>query len=163
MRLETSIFSILEKDDYINVSNINQEIILDSYRRLSNFDHIYQIAVLDMLKMLLAYDNKPSKELFSLIKDISDWIFEESKDNIPIEIKLLNRLQIIKRERDFNEGEKAQLVQLNENSDVECKLAANILLGYKDAARIYFNKLSKERQEIFKSFPIYRFYKDLNV
>lgn len=158
-----SIFSILEKDDYINVSNINQEIILDSYRRLSNFDHIYQIAVLDMLKMLLAYDNKPSKELFSLIKDISDWIFEESKDNIPIEIKLLNRLQIIKRERDFNEGEKAQLVQLNENSDVECKLAANILLGYKDAARIYFNKLSKERQEIFKSFPIYRFYKDLNV
>lgn len=155
-----SAFSILEKEDYMNVSNINHEIILDSYKRLSNFDHIYQIAILDMLKMLSAYDEKPNEKLFNLIRDISDWIFEESKDNIPIEIKLLNRLQIIKRERDFNEEEKAQLIQLTENSNIECKLAANILLGYKDAAKIYFNKLTNAEQVNFKSFPIYKFYKE---
>ncbi|NDV97551.1 hypothetical protein D0T84_22070 [Dysgonomonas sp. 521] len=71
---------------------------------------------------------------------------------------MLNKLQIIKRERDFNEEEKSQLVELTENSNIECKLAANILLGYKDAAKIYFNKLTPEEQKVFKSFPIYRFY-----
>ena len=156
----TSAFSILEKEDYINISNINYEIILDSYKSLSRFDHIYQIAILDLLKMLSAYDEKPNKKLFNLIKDISDWIFKESKDNIPIEIKLLNRLQIIKRERAFDEEETAELVQLTENDNIEYKLAANILFGYKDAARIYFNKLTPEEQGVFKSFPIYRFYEE---
>lgn len=149
-------FSILEKEDYISVSNINHEVILNSYKSLSQFDYIYQIAILDMLKMLSAYDDEPNEKLFNLIKNISDWIFDESKDNIPIEIKLLNRLQIIKRERIFNEEEKSQLVELSENPNIECKLAANILLGYKDAANIYFNRLTNQEQEVFKSFPIYK-------
>lgn len=151
-------FSILEKEDYINISNINYGVILNSYKSLSNFDYIYQIAIIDMLKMLSAYDNKPNVKLFKLIKDISSWIFEESKNNVPIEIKLLNSFQIIKRERDFNDDEKTQLVELTENSNIEYKLGANILLGYKEASKIYFNKLTDEQQEVFKSFPIYRFY-----
>lgn len=151
-------FSILEKEDYINISNINYEVILNSYKSLSNFDYIYQIAIIDMLKMLSAYDNKPNVKLLKLIKDISSWIFEESKNNVSIEIKLLNSFQIIKRERDFNDDEKTQLVQLTENSNIEYKLGATILLGHKETSKIYFNKLTDEQQEVFKSFPIYRFY-----
>lgn len=153
-------FSIMEKEDYMNISNINYEVILNSYKSLSHFGYIYQIAIIDMLKMLSAYDNKPNAKLFKLIKDISNWIFEESKDNVPMEIKLLNSFQIIKRERDFNNEEKAQLVELTENSNIECKLGANILLGYKEASKIYFNKLTDEQQEVFKSFPIYKFHEE---
>ena len=155
-----SAFSILERDDYINISNINYEVILESYKSLSKFDHIFEIAILDMLKMLSAYDSKPNTKLLKLIKDISNWIIEESKDNVPTEIKLLNNFQIIKRERDFNDDEKNKLVELSENPNIECKLAANILLGYKEASKIYFNKLSDEQQEAFKSFPIYKFYEE---
>ncbi|WP_163310028.1 hypothetical protein [Dysgonomonas sp. 521] len=65
-------FSILEKEDYINISNINYGVILNSYKSLSHFDYIYQIAILDMLKMLSAYDEKPNEKLFNLIRNISD-------------------------------------------------------------------------------------------
>lgn len=153
-------FTLLDKDDYITISNINYEVILNSYKNLGEYDYIYQLATMDMLKMLLAYDIKPNQKLYDLIKELSIWILKKSNENIPSEVVLLNHLQIIKRERDFDDDEKMQLVELADNTELHIKLGANILLGDTIRSRSYFNKLDEQTQNLFKAYPIYKFYQE---
>ena len=156
----TCIFSILNKEDYLSASNIDYDAIFNSYKSLAGYDYIYEMATNDMLKMLSAYDTKPNPKLFNLIKNLSDWLLNESGNNISHEIALLNKYQIIKRERNFEEDEINKLIELSENPDLQYKVAANILLGHKDTANVYLKKLPFEDQELFKTFPIYKFFEE---
>lgn len=156
----TCIFSILNKEDYLSASNIDYDAIFNSYKSLAGYDYIYEMATNDMLKMLSAYDTKPNPKLFELIKRLSDWLLNESGNNISHEIALLNKYQIIKRERNFEEDEINKLIELSENTDLQYKVAANILLGHKETANVYLKKLPFEDQELFKTFPIYKFFEE---
>lgn len=158
--LQVPSFSYLSKSDYLEISNIDYNKILNSYKELSYINNtIYKIANNDMLQILSAYDESKSHNtvLLESAKSIALWILNEDTDSLPQEIKMLNYLQIIKRERDLDNEEKDKLIEISEtqNISIAIKVAANILLENKRIFLFYFDKMSKNEKVSFKEFPIY--------
>ena len=153
-------YSALSKDDYLIVSNINYDKIIDSYKKVVALNlEILDQANLDMLQMLLAYDERPDARLLGVAKDIVLWISAEDKNNSN-KINTLNHLQIIRRERALNTDEKKLLCEIAEDisTSEQEKTGAYLLLNNQVLAEIHFNRLTKEEQEVFMSFPIYKFW-----
>lgn len=157
----TSKYSILQKEDYIQISNIDYDSILSSYQKLLEKNPaIFERANMDMLNMLSAYDVNKNKELLKVAKDMAEWILKEDKNNIEYEIKLLNYLQIVRRERSLKIDEVKLLCSLTESSKTseEIKVAAYLLLGNQIAAEMHFLTLNNELQNAFRCYPIFVFW-----
>jgi len=161
----TSPYSVLSKDDYLTVSNINFNKILESYKKIViQNPNIFNRANADMLHILLAFDEKLQIELLTTAKDIAHWILTEGKD-INKNIRILNYLQIIKRERQLNKDEIRQLCEVIEdiNASEQEKTGAYLLLDNQMSAEIHFKKLNQEKQALFRTFPIYKFWKHSDI
>jgi hypothetical protein len=165
-KLVTSNYSILQKEDYNSIDNINYDMILPSYEtNLKHNPRIFEQANNDLLKMLLAYDegNDVNNRLLQLSKDLAQWIFDKDvEDVVPYDVKLLNVLQIIRREREFYKDEIMQVINITESDTdrEDVKTAAYLLLDNHDAAEMHFEKLDKDWRDGFKTYPIYRFWKN---
>lgn len=162
----TSRYSILKKDDYVEISNIDYDAILPSYQELlKNNNAIFDRANIDMLNMISAYDENRNEKLLKTAKSFSEWIFNEDRNIIPYEIKLLNLLQIVKRERELNIDEVKQLCAITENALTreDIKVGAYLLLGNQMAAQIHYDLLDKDMQEAFKEYPIFVFWKEIEM
>jgi len=158
----TSLYSALTKEDYITVSNINYEKILESYKDTAIKNPMfYKRANMDLLTMLHAFDEKPNKKLLIAAKDIASWLLTEVK-NKHKNIFWLNYLQIIKRGRAFIKEEEMHLLKIAEDSKANEyeKTGAYLLLENQLAAEVHFEKLKLEEKTFFKTLPIYKFWKD---
>ncbi len=160
----SSQYSALSPDDYIELSNIDLSKMLQSYKDLINLsDDIFEPANFDLLNLLLAYDkhNDHPVEILNTAKEIACWLLNESADKLPEEIKIINYLQTIKRERELKSEENRKLYDIaeNENSSLMVKLGANLLLENYKVARIQFEQLDEQDKKTFRSFPIYKFWK----
>lgn len=163
----TNQYSLLKKEDYLNLDNINYNIILSSYEKIidkyqEKADGIFERANFDMLNMLSAYDEGDSKnkKLFNLVKKMAIWIEEHGKEEVSKEINLINTLQIEKRVRELTKDEVAQLADLLENNSVEdiFKVAICLLLDNQMLAEFYFGRMNDEEKDAFIQYPIYRFW-----
>lgn len=156
----TSPYSALSKGDYLCVSNINYNCTLESYKKvvIQNPD-VYDRANMDMLQILLAYDEMPNSKLLSVAKDLAYWILMDKKQ-LNKNINTLNYLQTIKRERSFSKDEIRQLSEITEdvNASKQEKVGAHLLLDNKMLAEVHFEKLTKKEQDDFKRFPIFIFW-----
>lgn len=157
-------YSVLSPDDYIELSNIDLSKMLPSYKDLIDRDvNIFEAANYDLLNLLFAYDKHTDHpiEILNTAKEIASWLLNESIDNLHAEIKMINYLQTIKRERELSAEENKRLYEIaeNENSSLMFKLGANLLLENHKVARIQFEQLCVQDKEAFISFPIYKFWK----
>lgn len=157
-------YSVLSPDDYIELSNINLSKMLQSYKDLLNLNNdIFEAANYDLLNLLLAYDkhNNHPIEILNTAKEIAYWLLNESACKLPKEIRNINYLQTVKRERELTREENRKLSEIAEkkSSSLMVKLGANLLLENHVVARIQFEQLSKQDKKIFQSFPIYKFWK----
>ena len=160
----TSQYSALTADDYLELSNIDLTKMLQSYKDLIYLsDNIFEPANFDLLNILLAYDkqNDPPIALLNTAKEIAKWILNESAEKLQEEFKILNYLQVIKRERELTEEENLKLYEIAENksNNIMTQLGANLLLENYKVARIQFEHLDKNDKEVFRSYPIYKFWK----
>lgn len=160
----TSPYSVLTPDDYLELSNINLSNMLQSYKDLINLsDNIFEPANYDLLNLLLAYDKHSGHhvEIYETAKEIARWLLDESADKLQEEIKTINYLQTIKRARELTSEENVMLYHIAENMDssIMIKLAANLLLDNYKIAKIQFDQLSDQEKEIFRSYPIFKFWK----
>lgn len=157
----TSKYSVLNSDDYIKLSNTDLSSMLQSYKDIVHLNkNIYEPANYDLLNLLLAYDkhNGPMIVL-NTAKEIASWLLENSGDVLQYDIKILNYLQTIKRERELNDDENSKLRLIAEKSDnLMFKLASNLLLENYKVARLQFEELDKQSKEELKSYPIYKFW-----
>jgi hypothetical protein len=161
----SSVFSVLKKEDYLKISNINYDAIAPSYKLLVDNDNFsFEQANLDMLEILLAFDESKNPRLLKVAKEMANWLLEVN-NGLHFEIKRINYLQIIKREQELNMGEKQQLLEITESSTAteEIKVAAYLLLDNQDAAEIHFEKLDANRQNELRGYPIYNFWKKFRV
>ena len=161
--LRTSFYSYLSIEDYMQISNIQYNQILDSYKCLKTENNeICDIVNYDMLKMIHAYDdgNGSNKKLLQSAKQVALWLLDNQPNNSPIELHQVNYLQIILRERELNIEEQKLLYAIVEHPTLDemLKVAAYLLIKNQLAAELHFTNLNKEKQEDFKSFPIYKFW-----
>lgn len=162
-KLRISLYSVLKKEGYMKTSNIDYDEILPSYQSLeSENKYIGEIANQDMLEMLLAYDEAQTKniKLFRAIKSIAKWVLNNEEIDIPQELKTLNYLQVIRREREFTKQEKFQLFTIIQDRSMgeDVLTATHLLLGNQEMAEMHFEKIDNELQENFRKFPIYKFW-----
>jgi hypothetical protein len=154
---KASIYLSLTKEDFLTVSNIDYDIIYNSFLKLENDDELLKITTNLLLVMLSAYDDsvKKSEGLLDTTLRIAEWIIEKNTNKNQYEYFILNRLQIIRRMRIFTENETTQICDLIKNiKKNDIRTAAYILIGDKKMAMYYFSKMSKKRQNEFKQFPI---------
>lgn len=158
----SSKYSALNSDDYIELSNIDFSDILPSFKKVISLNNrVYDPANYDLLNLLLAYDKHEDHPAFILeiAKDIAGWLLEEGGEVLPYEIRIINYLHTIKRERELTDEEDKKLYQIVVKSEsLMNKLGANLLLENYKVARLQFEELDDEEKEAFKSFPIYHFW-----
>ena len=162
--LPISQFCILHKDDFLTLDNINFDVLLPSFQKTAHYSQTFNKANGFLLELLSAYDKAVGirkEKLLKVCDDFSKWISEADDEEFDYQIRTLNRLQIIKRSRDLNIDEIATLYQMVECKDTreDCVVGAYLLLGQQQAATIHFLRLTKDEQNNFKEYPIYRFWK----
>lgn len=152
-------FIIMDKTAFINSSNIDYECIEKDLLATKLTPLLIQPATLLLLEMLKAYDEHPRKaeELLRLAEKTCTWIEQWDKKHDPY-TAVLNRAQIVKRQRKLTVPEMLELGQIAESdapSEVRC--GAYLLLEENDSAQKCFDMLPVERQKEFLSYPICHF------
>lgn len=105
------------------------------------------------------YDKAPNPELLNAARQMNVWLGQHT-DFLSSEIVTLNRLQIELRERPLEFSEKQELYTIATTAKDEFyRLGAFLLLGEQEEARKIFDTLDEDRLNLFKGFPIYKFYK----
>lgn len=162
--LPISQYSILHENDFLTLSNINFDVLLPSFQKAEHHYETFNRANWFLLELLNAYDKAEGmrkENILKVCKGFSDWISGAPEDELDYQIRTLNKLQTIKRWRDFNIDEIGDLYAIVENRDTResSVVGAYLLLGQQQAAEIHFGKLSEEEQKNFKKYPIYHFWK----
>lgn len=139
--------------------NLNAYTIVEDYKRIdAREDHLEQ-GNQTMLEMLKAYDCKENPDLLAAARQMCEWI-QEYPQYVSPEIAALNRLQIIRRERELSVTEKAELYSIMATApDDSIRLGVLLLLDEQVEAKKIFEALPQEKQGNFKDYPIFKFYK----
>lgn len=156
-------YAILQKKELLTVSNIDFDGLLPSFQNVTHHCETYDRANCFFLEMLNACDEAQGERKKLLLKtciEFSEWLLEASEDELDRQVKLLNMLQTIKRNRDFNPDERDALYEMIENNREreDCLVGAYLLLGQQKAAERHFARLSEAEQQIFRKYPIYYFW-----
>lgn len=158
-RYRTSIFSVLfNRFDSTKILNADYSILISTYEDLLKENpKIADRCNNDMLMLLKQYDSARNKvpHILDVAEMMSDWVCRNSSQDFII--NHINKYQIIRRKRQFDDSEKDHLCNLllSENIEDDQKAAIYILLGDDLIARKYIDNLPEDQKDIFKSFPIY--------
>lgn len=150
-------FDTLNKELILECDNVDYFSIVNDFKSKPHSTVLFEFANNVMIQMLLAYDECKNEELLNAIKELSDWICENSM-YYPADISKINQLQILARTRNLTIDEKEELINIYKNSTSdELKIGCLLLINEIDEARILLNSLSEESQKTFKTYPIWYF------
>lgn len=155
-------FIYLKSDFLILIDNLNLDFIWDDIKRF-DCNHVYANDVnFFALELLKAFDKTGRREFLKTSLEIFIWLQDNYMD---VDINKLNELQTIRREREFVDTEKQEILDIRirnaDNNKILC--GVNILLQNRTDARIYFDKLTNGEKEQFLNFPIYFLAQELGL
>jgi len=149
-------FSTMVADDFLNLDNLDLQMILYDYQHLEMYAGLHELANATMLEMLKAYDKQPSAELLEAAKEMCTWLASYSEFT-SYEVVTINSLQITLRERPLTFEEKSQLHSIIATTgDVYYKIGALLLLDEQAEAAKLLETLKPEDAKKFMEFPIYQ-------
>jgi len=152
--IKASIFLSLKKDDFLTVSNIDYDIIYNSFINLESDDDLFNMTIQFVLIMIDVYDETNRTILLDTSLKILEWVFANSKSETQ-KICLLDKLQIIKRIRKLDDSEISELLNLiSTSTDNKLLTGAYLLLNNIDMATFYFKKMPESEQIDFNKYPI---------
>lgn len=163
-KLPISMYGALQADDFLELDNIDYDAILPSFKAVRHHYDTYNRANLFLLDMLLACDKATGERHRKILKacdDFSRWIYDAPSDELDDSIKLLNRLQTIKRQRNLSDDERESLYDMAESEKTreDARVGAYLLLEQQTLANRHFKKLPDNIQRQFVQYPIYHFWK----
>ena len=157
-RVEYPIYILLTKDCFLEIDNINYEVIKESIMNVKEYSNEYGNDVNELiLDLLKAYDEKKESIILETALDIIKWLKE--KDN-SIYI-VLNYYQTILRKRALSKEEIKNLKSLERKEEnIEILLGISIILENKTNIDYYLEELTVEQKEKFKQYPIWNLVKE---
>ena len=160
-RLPMSQYAILKSDDFLRADNLKCELFLPSFKNIEKHEETFERANWFLLDLISAYDKSNNQSILNSAYEFAEWILTDSGDSIPLNIKTLNMLQVVKRMRAFNEEEIKTLYQIiaDKESSNSTLVGAFLLLEQQLPAEMYFYKMEETEQEEFIKYPIYHFWK----
>ena len=156
--IPASQFLLFEKSDFIHTSNLNYEVMYEDIIQKELKPVAVERYILWLLEILRAYDEQEQKDplLLNFAEKVCDWL--QSKDLSDVEILLLNKMQITKRQRHLKPSEIVELAKLTSPTcppNIRC--GAYLLLEDMDSAQKCFDELDKDTQKSFLTYPICHF------
>lgn len=157
-KFPASQYSVMKADDFLTVDNLRLQSVIDGFKRIEPHQFIVENGNMIMLEMLKAYDKKPTEELLDAVKQMYAWL-ETVKQFLTDEVMLINKLQIVRRERELTFSEKQELSKVASTSeDIAYRIGAFILLNEQDEAEQLLNDMPQTEKDEFMSLPIFKFY-----
>ena len=92
----------------------------------------------------------------------AEWLMNATEEELPYDVRLLNKLQIEKRMGDLSITQIKELFRMVETPNIreDVLVGAYLLLDQQAAAELHFEKMDQQLQEEFQKYPIYHFWKD---
>ena len=159
-RLPMSQYAILKSEDFLRADNLKCDLFLPSFKDIERHEETFDRANWFLLELLLAYDKSKNQSILNTAHEFAEWILTDSGDSMPLNIKILNVLQVVKRVRTFTEEEIKTLYQIAADKDATnaAVVGAYLLLDQQLPAEMYFSKMKVSEQEEFMKYPIYHFW-----
>ena len=159
-RLPMSQYAILKSEDFLRADNLKCELFLPSFKDIERHEETFDRANWFLLDLLLAYDKSENQSILNSAYEFAEWILTDSGNSMPLNIKTLNMLQVVKRMRAFTEEETKTLYQIVADKDAASAavVGAYLLLDQHLPAEMYFSKMEPSEQEEFMKYPIYHFW-----
>ena len=152
-------YYILTPDNFANISNLNQEDIVNSYIDCKNVNAVNDCIV----KILGGYDKSKKSKLLDLAEKLIDWGLKEVNDNNLYNCLKLNLLQIKVRKNiilSYEEKEYLNTIIYDANYDNYLKVGAAIILNNKIKVDELLGLLSDVELKNLKNMPIYNLYRE---
>jgi hypothetical protein len=157
-KIPTSQYTIFDRDDYLNISNMNLEVLINSYKEYENEPHISRVNY-SILEMIHAYDiDNKRTDLLNAAQELSKWL--DGKSNLN-SVYFLNYLQCIRRKRELTNDEIKELNDISHrNSDNnQIQFGVRVLLDDFKSASMYLSEFAEEERITMISMPIYNLFK----
>ena len=155
-RIETNNwFMILNKEAYASDDiNINEmKNLFQNYELLQDEEILLNLQVLEIIK---AYDYNKNEELLEYAMFILEMI--ETYESV-CDVVYINKMQINKRKNNLTDEMIKELISIkNKQENMFYKIAVNLLIDNTLEANFQFSQLNPQEQEIFKKFPISKFF-----
>lgn len=170
-RINASIYSYLQNDNlWSKIDNVDYEGLLPSaIKSVDENAHCLELLNLDVLAMLSAADTLETEEpkkrstLLEECYKLNDWLLKNDLEGDRLMVHKCNKMQIIKRQRAFDENEVSEMNQILENDEISniYKAGFCLLLENKYGFNSYYNQLTDDEKQMLKKYPIWRYAKDL--
>lgn len=165
--IKASPFSYLQNEDlWVKCDNIPYEMQISSYKNLGgDYEHIYELANLDLLSMIKAYDvvekddTHKRVQLSEAINNLDNWLLSTDKSDERHLIHTINHYQIIKRHRCYTEDEIDSIKSLYTNDEIsmQIKVCLSLLLDDMQSFHTWYKNCTDSEKTQLKSWPIWRF------
>ena len=172
-RINASIYSYLQNDNlWSKIDNVDYEGLLPSaIKSVDENAHSFELLNLDVLAMLSAADTLETEEpkkrstLLEECYKLNDWLLKNDLEGDRLMVHKCNKMQIIKRQRAFDENEVSEMNQILENDEISniYKAGFCLLLENKDGFNSYYNQLTDDEKQMLKKYPIWRYAKNFAV
>ena len=172
-RVNPSPYSYLQNDElWTKIDNIDYDGLLPSaIKSVEGNKHCLELLNLDVLALLSAADTLETEEpkkrsiLLEECCKLNEWLLKNDLEDERLMVHKCNKMQIIKRQRAFDENEVSEMNEILENDNISniYKVGFCLLLENKDTFNNYYNQLTDTEKQTLKNYPIWRFAKDIGV
>lgn len=161
-KIPISQYSILSQEALLTSDNLKCQRMLLSFQNMENRAMAIDRANSFLLTIVNAYDHDNTRtELIHTAEQFADWLMGATEDELPYSIRILNKFQILKRQKQLSDAQIKEVYSVLESATREdIKTGAYLLLDQQQAAEIHFERMDKEQQEAFMTYPIYHFWKE---
>ena len=127
---------------------------------MSNYDVLAMITAADSLEKT---DKERSKKLLEEALKLDEWLIEEEPKGEMKPLHVINKMQILKRQRELTADEYQILEAMlsDEQAGNMVKAGAYLLLDRQENFRQLFETMTEEEKMSVKDFPIWRFVKEM--
>lgn len=161
-----SSFLLLHETDFYTALNLDLPFIQkDVFSYLNGKDAIEALGLILVhywLKLVKAFDKTGDQMFLGLATNALEQL--KAVPDIPAGLRdslYLNEMQLIKRQRQFTPTEISQLEDFIHRTDItEHRIAGYLLTDNMNCARKEFETLSDAEKERFKTYPMYKFWKE---
>ena len=154
-KIPVSHFCFINEENLRQVSKFDFDAVMSSIKSVPLCKEYQEHLILLLLKMLRAYDagaNDP--DMLFYCERFAVWLLEQDANSLPCKINLY---QIFKRQRALTVEEISFLHEIIESPEVADELMAGIYILLSDWRNFskHFDKLTKDCQDYFMSYPIF--------
>lgn len=168
--VKVSPFSYLQNERlWETIDNIDYENLVASAQVAANkHEACYQMSNYDVLSMISASDTVKSSDAERSVKlldealKLNGWLIENDPQKERVHLHVINKMQILKRQRALSDDEKIELEQMLDNDNLinPVNAAIYLLLDKQKEFETVFELLSEPDQSQLREFPIWHLYKE---